>query len=175
MKVKSMITFALLAFVIASIAFFVSDESRQEKNSDSAENSATGQNREENEKRIQTPQSGEPDHKVIVYYFHGNKRCVTCRKIEAYTTETIKTAFPSQLKSGELELHIVNTDKPRNQHFIYDYKLSTKSVILAEYHNGQQTRWKNLDRIWEEVGSKQIFTDYIENETREYLGDLLYD
>ncbi len=105
-------------------------------------------------------------HKVVAYYFHGNVRCVTCRKIEAYTGEAIDSGFAAELKSGLLEWHAINTDSSQNEHYLEDYQLFTKSVILSDLHHGKQTRWKNLDKIWTLTGNKSDFMKYIRDEVR---------
>ncbi len=108
-------------------------------------------------------------HRVVAYYFHGNQRCVTCRKLEAYTAEAIDSAFGNQLKAGTLEWHVVNTDSTGNEHFVQDYQLYTKAVILSAVDEGKQTRWKNLDKIWELVGDRDKFHTYIQNEVRMFI------
>ncbi len=110
-----------------------------------------------------------PSHKVIAYYFHGNKRCVTCRKLEAYTAEAIDSAFGEQLKAGTLEWQVVNTDSTGNEHFVQDYQLYTKTVILSAVDKGKQISWKNLDKIWELVGDRDKFHTYIQDEVRLFI------
>jgi len=107
--------------------------------------------------------------KVIAYYFHGNVRCATCRTIEAYTKEAIDSAFTDQLKSRALEWHVVNIDHGQNRHFIRDYQLYTRSVVLADLHDGKQVRWKNLDKIWTLVRNKTEFAKYIQSEVKLFL------
>jgi len=103
-------------------------------------------------------------HKVVAYYFHGNKRCVSCRKIEAYTKASIDSAFGDNLKSGDLEWRVVNTDSSQNEHYLEDYKMYTKSVILSDIHDGKEMRWKNLEKVWELLGDQKEFAAYIKSE-----------
>ena len=86
--------------------------------------------------------------KTIVYYFHGNMRCRTCNKIEAYTKEAINTGFAKELADGSLEIQIVNTDDSENEHFIKDFKLTNRSVVLARSKGAELEKWKNLDRMF---------------------------
>lgn len=171
MKAKNIISVVLLVFVIASVAYLVLRNPAKETAQRFTEEAAA----DENPGSIETPGgnhgSGRSDNTVIAYYFHTTKRCPTCRKIESYTTESIKTAFARQLESGRLEFHVVNVDEPENEHYIDDYKLTTKSVVLADYRDGKEVRWKNLARVWHHVGDKRAFMDYIETETRDYLGE----
>lgn len=109
------------------------------------------------------------EHKVIAYYFHTNTRCSTCRKIEAYSQEAILQGFPYELKSGTLEMRIVNYEQPENRHFIQDYKLVSKSLILVNLVNGKQTEWTNLKMIWQLTGRKDAFLNYVRKEVRGYL------
>ena len=108
-------------------------------------------------------------HKVIAYYFHGNVRCVRCRKFEEYTGEALNSAFGDALKSGVLEWQVVNTDSAQNAHFVQDYQMYTKSLIITDIHKGKQTRWKNLDKIWLLAGDKPEFVKYVQDEVKAFL------
>lgn len=66
---------------------------------------------------------------------------------------------------------MVNTDEPENKHFIEDFQLVTKSVVLAEYHDGKIVRSKNLDKVWQLVRNKDDFIEYVQNEAGAFLGE----
>jgi len=108
-------------------------------------------------------------HKVIAYYFHTNTRCSTCIKIEQYSKEAIEKGFPEELKNGALEMRIVNYENPENRHFMQDYKLVSKSLILVNMVNGKQTEWTNLKVVWQLTGRKDAFLNYVRREVRDYL------
>jgi hypothetical protein len=108
-------------------------------------------------------------HKVIAYYFHTNTRCDTCRKIEAYTHEAIEEGFKTELNSGTLELRVVNYEERENRHYIKEYQLVSKSLILVNMVDGKQTEWMNLKLVWELVKNKQAFLNYVRGEVRNYL------
>jgi len=107
--------------------------------------------------------------KVVAYYFHGTTRCATCRKIEAYSHEAVQNGFAEALKAGKLEWRALNVEEPANRHFIKDYQLYTRSVVLASYQGDKQLRWKNLDQVWVLVGDKGQFTRYVQNEVKTFL------
>ncbi|HOW27113.1 MAG TPA: nitrophenyl compound nitroreductase subunit ArsF family protein [Elusimicrobiota bacterium] len=114
------------------------------------------------------PTASDP-HKLLVYYFHGNARCMTCRKFESYTKAIMETHFADDTRRGRLEYRVVNVDETGNEHFIRDYGLYTKSVVLSDTRDGQQVRWKNLDKIWEKVRNEAEYKRYIEEEVRSFL------
>lgn len=113
------------------------------------------------------PPSG--THKVIACYFHTDTRCSTCMKIEAYSHEAIEQGFPNELKNGTLEMRVVNYEKPENRHFIKDYKLVSKSLVLVRMVDGKQAEWTNLRLVWQLTGRKDAFLNYVRKEVRSYL------
>jgi hypothetical protein len=103
---------------------------------------------------------------AIVYYFHGSTRCTTCKTIEAYAHETVASAFAPDLKAGSLEWKVVNVDEPASQHFVRDYQLYTRSVVVVDAKDPK--RFKVLDRVWQLVGDKAAFQRYVEQEVRAF-------
>ena len=108
-------------------------------------------------------------HKVIAYYFHGKARCRSCVLIESYTKEAIYRDFENELKTGRLEWRPVNVEEADNSHFIKDYKLYTKSVIIADIQVNRQIRWNNLEKVWNLIYDKDVFLNYISDEIKAYL------
>jgi hypothetical protein len=108
-------------------------------------------------------------HLVRVYYFRTTTRCVSCKKIEAFTDEAIRSAFAREIEDGRMIFKVVNVEEPGNGHFIQDYKLATKSVVVVDLVNGGQVRWKNLARIWELLNDQPVFVRYVQDEVRQYL------
>jgi len=109
------------------------------------------------------------DTKIIVYYFLTNVRCSSCYKIERYTKEAVEQYFDDELTSGLLVFKPVNIEEEENQHFITDYELYTKSVVLSMLNAGKEIKYKNLTKIWEYLGDKDKFYDYIKRETSQFL------
>jgi len=109
---------------------------------------------------------------VIAYYFHGTRRCPTCKKLEAYSQEAIESGFAEQLKTGTLQWRPVNVDEEGNGHFAEDYQLYTKSVVLSKMKGEKEITWKNLDKIWELVrGDKEAYLKYIQDEVTAFIGE----
>jgi hypothetical protein len=111
-----------------------------------------------------------PASRIVVSYFHGDLRCATCRKLETYAREAIETSFPAELASGRLVFQAVNTDRPENRHFVADYALLTRALVVTEEADGKVVRWTNLEKIWRLVGDHQAYTEYVVAGVRSYLG-----
>jgi len=107
--------------------------------------------------------------RVIAYYFHGTFRCTTCRTIEQYSHDAIQTYFAKELENGKLEFRPVNIEEPENKHFIQDYQLVTKSLVLSLVSDGKEKKWKNLADVWRLVRDKDGFFRYVNYEVEIFL------
>jgi hypothetical protein len=107
--------------------------------------------------------------KVIAYYCHGTFRCTTCRTIEEYSHDAIQTYFAKELGNGRLEFRRVNVEEPGNRHFIQDYQLVTKSLVLSLVSDGKETKSKNLADVWKLVRDKDKFFQYVKDEVEKFL------
>jgi len=110
-----------------------------------------------------------PVEKVYAYYFHGSMRCSTCHKLEQYSKEAIENNFKSELVAGKLEYKVINIEEKNNAHFVKDYQLYTKALVLSLVKDGQEIKSKNLTRIWELVSNKDKFIEYIKTELASFL------
>ena len=162
MKSKTIVTWILLLFVGLSVVYLIAKEVRNnggtpKQTDNQADEAGSARTMGASATRSDTGQA----NKVVAYYFHGNVRCQTCRTIEAYAEEAIKNGYPEQLASGKVEWHAVNIEQPENEHFVQDYSLVTRSVVLVRMKDGAQAEWKRLDKVWNLVHTKQAFVDYI--------------
>jgi hypothetical protein len=107
--------------------------------------------------------------KVIAYYFHGNYRCASCTKMEKYSRDAITMYFDKEIKQGVISFKTVNTDLSENKHFLQDYQLYTKSLVLIAVKNNKTLKWKNLDKTWQHLNNKNDFYKYVQTETRKFL------
>jgi hypothetical protein len=184
MKPKTVVTVVLLLFVGVSVGALVLKERRGESaaqsesksalvkpgaNPEISEGSVPAKEAEVSSETAESPAVSGPARQVVVYYFHGAKRCATCMKIEAYTREEVETSFADLLQDRAVELRIVNVDEAENEHFVQDYELSTRSVVVSLCENGQEKDWKVLEKVWQLVDAKPEFQRYIRTEVEEFL------
>ncbi len=92
-----------------------------------------------------------------LYYFHGNVRCLTCKHFEDWTR--------SVAKELPVSFQVINTDEDENTHYLHDYSLYTKSVVIVD-RNG---KFKNLDKIWMLSRDENEFRAYIMQEVKQFM------
>jgi hypothetical protein len=108
---------------------------------------------------------------AVVYYFYTNVRCSACKTIEAYTREAVETRFAAGYKGWKVEFHGVNLDEGGNKHFIQDYWLNSKSVIVQKFSGDKPLDWAKLDKVWQLLEDKTVFMNYVADETKKLLDE----
>ena len=124
-----------------------------------------------------SPTSGEmaasadaAQRQVVLYYFHGDKRCKTCRTVEAFAEETVASRFAGELNAGELAWKVVNYDDDENRHFVKQYGLVSASLVLVELDGGEPVRFEVLQKAWSLVRDKAGFEQYVRESVIDFLG-----
>ena len=162
MKPKTVVTITLLAFVAASVVVLAVKSTRQAPPPDDPDVPVATNSDVPDEPKPLT-------NGIIAYYFHGDMRCPTCRKIEAYSHEAITSGFAEQLKNGSVQWKVLNYDAPANEDLAAKYDIVAPTVVIVKVEDGQQKRWGNLARVWEFVGDKKAFVDYVQTQTKALL------
>ncbi|MBK9966894.1 MAG: hypothetical protein IPP07_19230 [Holophagales bacterium] len=117
---------------------------------------------------VVAPPPTEPAATVVVTYFRATARCTSCLKIEDLTNATMTSRFAVPIAEKRVVWRVLNLDEPENSHFVKDYGLFTKSVVVSEVKNGKEVRWKNLDQIWQLLGDPAAFQGYVEKEVQAF-------
>ena len=106
---------------------------------------------------------------VIAYYFHTTARCASCRKIETWSAEAIRSGFATELADSLLLFLPINIDEPQHEHFVRDFQLYTKSLVVVEMRGRERVRWENLTRVWELLNDRDKFFAYVQGGVRAFL------
>ncbi|MFW6254938.1 MAG: nitrophenyl compound nitroreductase subunit ArsF family protein [Chitinivibrionales bacterium] len=170
MRVKNPRLVALVSPILVGVVIagaFVFCQSAENKTS--TENQATTKATESKNDAAVSNQEKKSDQKLMVYYFHTTYRCHSCNMIEQLTKNTVEKEFADELNSGRIEFKSINIEKPENKHFVKNYKLYTKSVVISDLNDGKEIEWKNLEKVWTLLRDQKKFTDYIQSEVKETL------
>lgn len=195
MNIKRLISVSLLTFVFFSIAFLAYKEFShrvhekantitevQTQNTSPTRKSALIEDKDTVAKKIipETQKAALPvqpvqqaiKSKVIAYYFHGTHRCPTCLNIERYSREAIEKHFSKELQDKRLEFKPLNIEEPGNRHYIQDYQLFTKSLVITLRKGDKQIKWKTLTDVWTHVSDKEKFYQYVKDEIETFLKEI---
>lgn len=99
-----------------------------------------------------------------LYYFMGDVRCNSCHKIESYTKEVY-----DELNNKNINFQIINVDKKENKHFVEEYNIYAKSVVISKLVDEKEVQYKNLDKIWNYLGDREKFKSYLRSEIDSFL------
>ena len=149
MRPKIILTISLLTFVAASVGYLVVTEVIREDAPDR--------------------KLGDFEHKVGIYYFYFLPRCPSCNKLEGYARQATEEGFADAIEAGRLEWRSIDIDEPGNKHFVKDFRLYTKAVVLVEIRDGEIVRWKNLEDVWNFIRDKDECIDFVKDELSAFM------
>lgn len=107
---------------------------------------------------------------VVVTYFTTDVRCASCRTIEKLSRQAIEEGFPKEFANGEVVFRVLNTDRPENQHFVDDYEIANKTVIVSHQKSGEESEWTNRQDVWLLFKEPDEFFAYVREPVKRYLG-----
>lgn len=192
MNAKTLTTAALLLFVGAGIVTLAVKESRARAQTPGTAMASEGtvaggeaaasslSNAEtaavaaaDNTARIEGGTTGDaktPSAKVVAYYFHGQRRCATCNRIEELIRSALDTHFASEMKTGTVEWLPVNLDEAANRRYIKEFELNMNTLVLEiRDAESKSLAFKRLDRIWQLVRSPEAFDGFVREEMEAYI------
>ena len=107
---------------------------------------------------------------VIMTYFISGTRCTSCKRIESLARETAEKDFSSELAGKTLVFRVIDTGELGHEHFIRDYQITSKTVILSHRRNGKEVAWKDMAAVWDLLDDPPGFHRYLGTQIRHYLG-----
>jgi hypothetical protein len=108
---------------------------------------------------------------VIAYYFHRTVRCPGCLEIEASARQVIENSFAKQLANGKLMWIPFNLDEPGGEGIEKEFDVSVSTLVLAKMQDGNHTKYKKLEKVWDFIGDSAKFDSYVKNEVRQFLNE----
>jgi phosphoribosylanthranilate isomerase len=98
--------------------------------------------------------------KVEVIQFHSEHRCVTCNKIETFTTETLKNY-------SNIPFSLINVDDKKNEKKAEQFEATGTALFLYNSKNGKK---KDLtDFAFMNAGTKEKFVEGLKKEIDQFL------
>lgn len=81
----------------------------------------------------------EKDH-VEVLYFHGKKRCATCKAIENTSKEVVDSMFADEISDGKIIYRIVDISTPDGEAIADKYEVTWSSLYVNCWKDGKEIR-----------------------------------
>lgn len=147
---KSILTVALLLFVGVSLLVAISDVVGW-RQAASTENDGT------TPEQAALPLTVDQSARFTAIYFHASHRCPTCKKIEAYAHDALK----SEIEQGRLTWEVADYTSEKNKLIVDKCKVFTSTVVLVDRQDGQLVRWKNLEDVWKHTDDAEGFAAFI--------------
>ena len=107
---------------------------------------------------------------VIMTYFISGTRCESCETIEALARETAEKDFPDAMSNKSLVFRVIDTGDASRHHYIKDYQLTSKTVILSHRVQGKETEWSDMSKVWDLLDDGPAFHAYLGEQIQKYLG-----
>lgn len=106
--------------------------------------------------------------RVEVYYFHATQRCPTCLAIEEQTRKTLDENFTEELKSGMIQLQVLNLEDKENKALTEKFEIGWSSLIL--YVPGSD---KSVNLTEDAFANARAHPDDFRKELQEKIKELL--
>ena len=108
---------------------------------------------------------------VIVYYFHGTRRCFSCITVETNAAQVIEDNFQQQITDGSLKWMPLNMDDPGNKDITEKFGIKTNTLVVAKMADGNYIEYNNLKKVWQLIDDPEGFSEYVTDEINAFLKD----
>jgi hypothetical protein len=106
---------------------------------------------------------------TIVYFFHGNTRCTSCRQIEQQAHRVVQDDFAEELAQGTLVWKTANYEDGSAAELATKFDILSSSVVLARVQDGAISNWKVLDRVWGLFDDEPAYAAFVRGEIQAML------
>jgi hypothetical protein len=155
---------AMLALAGAVLLAACGEKGGQAPGSDATSPAASGE-----KTAVATTGAEGPADAVVVYYFHGTRRCPTCLGIQKTIAEAVRDRFAEETAAGDVVFREIDYDLKENKHFAEEFQLSFSTMIVALVKGGKTAKWENCDKVWEHARDPLQLGNYAEERIRAYL------
>ncbi len=132
-------------------------------------NSAENPNTKISQTKNQISDSKKVVEKLEVYYFHRTARCVSCKAIGKYTSQTMEQKFSKQIADGLIDFRELNVELPENKEIAKKFQASGSSLFINRIIGGKDNIEQDVN-VWRLLGNEEKFKQYLESKINSYLG-----
>ena len=70
--------------------------------------------------------------KAAVYYFHMERRCMTCKTVEAQSKKALEQLYPEEMKKGTVTFQSVNIEEDSSEPLKEKYEISGQTLLVVK-------------------------------------------
>ncbi len=86
------------------------------------------------------------DKKVEVFYFHGTRRCMTCKAVGNVAKDFLEENYAKEIKSGLVAFHDINYDKAENKALAKEMNITSSSLVVKKT-SGSEVSIENITNL----------------------------
>ncbi|MBU2651034.1 MAG: hypothetical protein KKA81_08870 [Bacteroidetes bacterium] len=83
------------------------------------------------ETKVVTQQDGQ-EIKAAVYYFHLERRCMTCKNVEAQSKKALEQLYPGEMEKGTVVFKSVNIEDKSGDELKEKYGIKGQTLLVVK-------------------------------------------
>lgn len=109
--------------------------------------------------------------KVIIYYFHGDRRCASCIAISDETNNFLVSNYKTECDEGKIVYKDVNIDEEENNALAEKYEIAGSALLIIKNNNNSDDEISDLtgDGFKFALNKPEVFTEKLKNAIDKYL------
>lgn len=111
----------------------------------------------------------QPKQQLTFYYFHNQRRCKTCLKVEAAISEFVQHSFAKELASGQIRLVKLNAELEQNQPLVKKFNIAFSTLVVALDSEHSQSQWLHFDEVWRKYSDHGNFNRYMASQLQQLV------
>ncbi len=99
---------------------------------------------------------------ITIYYFHGERRCPTCKKVEANAKAALDKYYSKEVKAGKIVFKSVNFEE--NETLAKKYGADSSMLILVKNKDGKEETVDLTTFAFMNAGDKDKYIEKVKKE-----------
>lgn len=100
---------------------------------------------------------------VLGYYFHGTRRCTTCKAVEEVTREILNEYYASELADKTISFESINLDEERGKVLANELKVSGQTLLfVSDIDTVNLTNYAFMNAVSNPLKLSILLTDTID-------------
>ena len=100
---------------------------------------------------------------VRVYYFHGTRRCTTCKAVEEVTREILNEYYATELENKTISFESINLDEEDSKEIANKLKVSGQTLLfISDNDTTNLTNYAFMNAVSNPLKLSILLTDTVD-------------